>query len=433
MTTRADIVAAFDARASLTRNVLALTSGLTLWTAVHFGVTAMLPLFLHDQGHDARGIGFMLGAMGVAQLALRPFAGWIVDAFGRRRPLVLSLVLLAGASALLFSPAGWAVLTNRVLTGAAYSLGTTAFFTLVVESAPPGRHGEVQGYVALGITLGVGLGPAAAVALYQGFSPQGALPAERLSAVAVGAVAVALASGVCFFATTSAFRPLGRAHPYALRTNFRREGIGPAFLNFCTQIPNVAFSTFLPLWAIARGVGNPGVLFVGSQVGAVVSRLLGGRVADRYGRRSVLVPALVGVAATLVGMRCAAGRPLLFALAVGYGTLYGVAFVILPSLAGEAVPTAGRGAAINTMGLGADLAQLLGPWGLGLAAGTWGFGGALVTAGVVPLAGAVAYLAQAHRDGSSSPSVGTADGPGFDPPDSLWQDRREMKGDSSRT
>ena len=106
MTTRADTVPAFDARASLTRNVLALTSGLTPWTAVHFGVTGMLPLFMHDQGHDARSIGFMLGAMGVAQLALRPFAGWIVDAVGRRGPLVLSLVLLAGASVLLSFPAG---------------------------------------------------------------------------------------------------------------------------------------------------------------------------------------------------------------------------------------------------------------------------------------------------------------------------------------
>src|SRR5215471_14263036 len=56
MTTHAGTVAAFDARASLTRNILALTSGLTLWTAVHFGVTAILPLLLHDQGYDARGM-----------------------------------------------------------------------------------------------------------------------------------------------------------------------------------------------------------------------------------------------------------------------------------------------------------------------------------------------------------------------------------------
>jgi len=403
MTTHADTVAAFDVQASLTRNVLALTSGLTLWTAVFFGVTAVLPLFLHDQGSDARGIGFTLAAMGVAQLALRPFAGWIVDAFGRRTPLVLSLVLLANASALLLFPMGGAVLANRVLTGAAYSLDTTAFFTLVVESAPPGRHSEVQGYVALGITLGVGVRPAAAVALYQGFSP-GNLPAERLTPVAIGAVAVALSSGVCFSAASNTFRALGRAHPYALRTNFRREGLLPAFLNFCTQIPNVAFSTVLPLWAIARGVNNPGVLFVGSQVGAVVSRLLGGRMTDRYGQHPVLVPVLVGVAAALAGMRCAAGLPALFTLAVAYGALYGVAFVILPSLAGKAVLATGRGAAINTMGLGADLAQLLGPWDLGLAAGTWGFGGALVAAGVVPLAGAVVYLAHA-RGNRLSPSV----------------------------
>lgn len=46
----------------------------------------------------------------------------------------------------------------------------------------------------------------------------------------------------------------------------------------------------------------------------------------------------------------------------------------------------------NTFGLGSDVAQLLGPWGLGLAAGSWGLGGALVAAGAVSLGGAIVYL-----------------------------------------
>ena len=305
------------AAVALRRNVLALMSGLLLWTAGHFGVIAVLPLFLHDQGYDARSIGFMLGATGVAQLCVRPFGGWILDAFGRRVPLVLALVLLAGAAALLLAPTGWAVLANRVLTGAAFSIGTTAFYTLAVEVAPAGRGSEVQGYVALGITLGVGIGPPVLVGLYQGFLSEGALPSERLVTVAIGAVAAALVSGACFSATLSAFRPLGRAHPYALRANFRREGLLPAFLNFCAQVPNTGFSAFLPLWAIGRGVGNPGILFLGSQVGAVASRLLAGRLADRYGQRIVLVPAMVGVAATLIGMSLAAGLPVFLILAIG--------------------------------------------------------------------------------------------------------------------
>jgi MFS family permease len=57
---------------------------LLLWTAGHFGILAVLPLFLLDQGYDARSIGFTLGAAGIAQLCVRPFAGWVVDAFGRR-------------------------------------------------------------------------------------------------------------------------------------------------------------------------------------------------------------------------------------------------------------------------------------------------------------------------------------------------------------
>lgn len=381
----------------LARNVLALTSGLLLWTAGHFGVLAVLPLFLHDQGHDAGSIGLTLGATGVAQLGVRPFAGWIVDAFGRRVPLVCSLILLSAAAALLLVPAGWAVPANRVLTGIAFSLGTTAFYTLAIEVAPVGRRGEVQGYVALGLTLGIGIGPPIAVGLYRGLGPAGALPPERLATLAIGAVLIALASAACFAATATAVRPRGRAHPYALRANFRREGLMPAVLNFCAQVPNTGFSAFLPLWAIGRGVGNPGVLFVGSEVGAIGSRLLAGRLADRHGRCAVLAPAMVGVGAILMGMSAAVGLSAFFTLAVGYGALYGVAFVVLPGLAGAAAPPAVRGAALNTFGLGSDLAQLLGPWGLGLAAATWGFGGALLAAATVPLLGAAACLAHARR------------------------------------
>jgi MFS family permease len=174
MTARPRPAAAAEPAAALTRNIVALTSGGLLWTAGHFGVLAVLPLFLHDQGSDAASIGFVLGATGVAQLGARPFAGWIADAFGRRMPLVLALLLLSVASALLLVPAGWVVLANRMLTGAAFSIGTTAFYTLVVEVAPVERRSEVQGYVAVALTLGIGIGPPMAVALYQSLLPEGA-------------------------------------------------------------------------------------------------------------------------------------------------------------------------------------------------------------------------------------------------------------------
>jgi hypothetical protein len=100
---------------------------------------------------------------------------------------------------------------------------------------------------------------------------------------------------------------------------------------------------------------------------------------------------MIGVAAALAGMSMVAGMPAFFALAVAFGALFGVSFVILPSIAGETAPAHGRGAAMNTFGLGADAAQLLGPLGLGLAATAWGLGGALIAAGAVSLIGAVAY------------------------------------------
>ena len=139
---------------------------------------------------------------------------------------------------------------------------------------------------------------------------------------------------------------------------------------------------------------------------AKIKVALGGRAAEEivYGEPTTGaegdIQQLTEIARQMVGrwgMSAAVGLPAFFILAVGYGALYGVAFVVLPGLAGEAAPPAGRGAALNTFGLGSDLAQLLGPWGLGLAAATWGFGGALVAAAVVPLLGAAAYLAHVRR------------------------------------
>lgn len=387
-----DRAEARDPAGTVGRNVVALFTGVLLWTAGHFGVLAVLPLFLHDQGWDVRAIGFALGASGVAQVCVRPFAGWVADAFGRRLPLALALVLLCAATLLLLTPAGWAILANRALTGIAFSIGTTAFYTLTVESAPAARRSEVQGYIALGMTLGIGLGPPLAIAVYHGLPGASAAPPDRLAILAVATAAVALVSGACFLATVSAFRPLGRALPFSLRTPFRREGVMAAFLNFCIQVPYTGFSAFLPLWAIGRGVGNPGMLFVGSQLGAVASRLFGGRLADRHGHRAVLVPAMLGAATALAATSVVAGLPAFLVLAAIYGLLYGVSLVVLLSVAAEAGPPEGRSAVINTYGLGSDVAQLLGPWGLGLAAGMWGLRGALVVAGAVPLVGAAVFL-----------------------------------------
>ena len=381
-----------DPALPLVRNVVALFSGVLLWTTCHFGVLAVLPLFLHDQGWDVRAIGGALGASGVAQVCVRPFAGWVADAFGRRWPLALALLLLCIATLLLLTPTGWGILANRVLTGIAFSVGTTAFYTLTVDSAPAARRSEVQGYIALGMTLGIGLGPPIAIALYHGLSGGSAAPSDRLATLAVATAVVALVSGACFLATVSAFRPLGRAHPFSWRTPFRREGVMAAFLNFCIQVPYTGFSAFLPLWAIGRGVGNPGLLFVGSQLGSVASRLFGGRLADRHGPRAVLVPAMIGAAATLAATSVVAGLPAFLLLAAAYGVFYGVSVVVLLSVAAEAAPPEERSAVINTYGLGSDLAQLLGPWGLGLAAGMWGLPGALVVAGAVPLVGAAVFL-----------------------------------------
>ena len=82
------------------RNVVTLFSGVLLWTMYHFGILGVLPLFLDDQGWEARAIGFALGIAGVAQVCVRVVAGWLIvsGAIAReRRPVPNALRRLRSA------------------------------------------------------------------------------------------------------------------------------------------------------------------------------------------------------------------------------------------------------------------------------------------------------------------------------------------------
>jgi MFS family permease len=99
----------------------------------------------------------------------------------------------------------------------------------------------------------------------------------------------------------------------------------------------------------------------------------------------------------------AAGLPAFLVLAAAYGLFYGVSVVVLLSVAAEAAPPERRSGVINTYGFGSDVAQLLGPWGLGLAAGAWGLRGALAVAGAAPLVGAAVFLATRRAPSPTGP------------------------------
>ncbi len=128
----------------------------------------LLPLYLKDTFHSTKDvIGAVLSGYTIAALVARPFSGFLVDSFPRKKVLLTVYFLffiffagyLAAGSLLLF-----AIL--RTLHGAPFGALTVANSTVAIDVLPPSRRSEGIGYYGLSNNLAMATGPTVAVYLY---------------------------------------------------------------------------------------------------------------------------------------------------------------------------------------------------------------------------------------------------------------------------
>lgn len=99
---------------------------------------------------------FVIGAT-----AARFFSGYVVDRFGRRNLMLISLIGVVVACAGYFLETSLLVLVLvRILHGVSYAVANTAMMTIAQSAIPPQRRAEGTGYLALGTTLATAVGPA---------------------------------------------------------------------------------------------------------------------------------------------------------------------------------------------------------------------------------------------------------------------------------
>ena len=122
---------------------------------------------------DAVG-GFASSAFVVGATLARLVSGYLVDALGRRRMLLIALVVVAVACAL-YIPAGSlpVLIAVRMVHGFGYAFASTAVMTIAQSVIPDSRRGEGTGYFALGTTLATAIGPALGLFLWAIWTTRG--------------------------------------------------------------------------------------------------------------------------------------------------------------------------------------------------------------------------------------------------------------------
>ncbi len=132
-------------------------------------IVPILPLYLADTyGAGKHTIGFVLSGYTIAIMLVRPFSGYIVDNYDRKRVMLLFYSLafvlcgfyLIGGSLFLFT-------VIRTLHGAPYGATIIANSTVAIDSLYPSRRAEGIGYYGLSNNLATALSPSVGIFIYE--------------------------------------------------------------------------------------------------------------------------------------------------------------------------------------------------------------------------------------------------------------------------
>ncbi|CAL8900478.1 MFS transporter [Kocuria varians] len=343
---------------------------------------------------DAAG-GFASSAFVVGATVARLFSGYLVDALGRRRMLLISLVVVAIACALYLPAANLPVLiVVRLVHGFGYAFASTALMTIAQSVIPDSRRGEGTGYFALGTTLSTAIGPALGLFLVGSFNYTWLFWTTLITAV------LGMVLGFFLREPLAKREAQAEAEHVAQRRRFSFRDIAhPAVVPIgcfmlLVGICYAGVITYLNAYAENRGVTTgAGLFFVAYAVAMLIMRLVLGKMQDQRGDNVVVYLGLICFAVAL-GILAAANQDWQVVVAgamtgLGYGTLMPAA----QAIAVNAVPAHKLGTGISTLLLLTDVGVGLGPVFLGLLLSATGFGAMYTVLAVIVVLAALLYHA----------------------------------------
>lgn len=278
-------------------------------------LTPLLPLYLKETfDADKQMIGLVLSGYTLTALLIRPFGGFFVDSFPRKKVLLLFYGLfciffggyLIAGSLLLFA-------IVRTLHGAPFGATTVSNSTVAIDVLHPSRRAEGIGYYGLSNNIASAIAPALAIYILQISDSY-----ELLFWIALITSSIGLAINATLKLND---RELVKDKPkVSLDRFFLLKGWSEALAMVCYSFSYGVIATYVAIYGKEElGItGGTGFFFMLLSIGLILSRLVGSRTL-RQGK--IVKNASVGVCISLCGY-------LLFAAlhnSIGY---YGAALVI---------------------------------------------------------------------------------------------------------
>ena len=365
--------------------------------AIYFSfmlVTPLLPLYLSETfGADKHTIGLVLSGYALTALLIRPFSGYFVDSFDRKKVLLLCMFLfflffagyMVAGSLLLFA-------IIRTLHGAPFGATTVANSTVAIDVLYPSRRAEGIGYYGLSNNIATAISPSVALWIYDVCHNYNIIFSLSLLFAGLG------------FAINSTLKLKKRelvkkANKISLDRFFLVRAWREALAMICFAFGYGVISTYIAIYGKERlGItGGTGVFFLLLSVGLILSRLIGSRTL----RKGMLIwNASLGLLISLCGYFLFAGVHNYFgyygaALIIGLGN--GHMFPAFQTMFINLAPHTQRGTANSSLLISWDVGVGLGIMIGGMLVEYFGYFSAFWTAGFVNAAGVIFFFTNIRK------------------------------------
>ena len=250
-----------------------------------------VPLYAHDLGASRFEVGALFSVSTLAAALLSLPSGVLVDRFGARALLSISLVLAAGSQ--LATSATSTVppmFIWQIVGGLAGGAQQAALFSAVAESAPSGRLGRSMGWLTFSMQAGFFLGPSVAGIALRWID-------VRTDIAVTTALILFAIPGALIASGTRQHAGSGLSLRAPLRALVRQRSFVPVTIGLVSgSLVWGTVGAFLPIFgkeALGLPSAQVGYLLALQAVVNGISRIPGGRIVDRARHRWPIV--FVGV------------------------------------------------------------------------------------------------------------------------------------------
>ena len=336
-----------------------------------YSLIPVLPVFITNEiKANKTYVGIIMSMYTISALAIRPFTGMALDSWGRKYIYLISFLFFA----LMFG--GYVIATTVVSLAIVRFLHGLAWGTTSTSSSRIGYYG-------LTTTLGMALGPFIGETIYEKYS-------HDVLFISVGIVCLV------GFLLAQLIRYPKFEKKQSSKFNWSglisKKAIPVSICMFILMITYGALVVYVVLFGKEIGIAKAGSFFFVFSVGIVISRIVSGKVFDKFGPSLIIA---VGVSLLILGFLILAlsqNITTYLISAILLGLAIGIVMPIFQAMANNLVDPHQRGAANSTLFTALDLGITAGTILFGILSDKIKMSGAYLVCSVISLFGLLLFF-----------------------------------------